>query len=135
MPVSCTGSAHSLSLWRCGNPDDGGSLPVAPLARYSVLVIGGGLALINGIQMLFTAIWLFVPMPVAPTVDASQAHTTLAATKIVFAVLALIYAVLCAVGISWLVYFNLKWVREVLRARRARLLRVPAHSRSPCWPC
>jgi hypothetical protein len=101
----------ALSVW--GILTTVGLFRLRRWARYSMLVIGGGLALINGIQMLFTAILLFVPMPVPPSVDASQAHTALAATKIVFAVLTLIYAVLCAVGISWLVYFNLKRVRDV----------------------
>jgi hypothetical protein len=126
MPVFMYGlSAFFVALAVWGILTTVGLFRLRLWARYSVLVIGGGLALINGIQMLFTAIWLFVPMPVAPTVDASQAHTTLAATKIVFAVLALIYAVLCAVGISWLVYFNLKWVREVFAGAPGEIAESP----------
>jgi hypothetical protein len=82
-------------------------------ARYSVLIIGGALALIGLVSLLATVVMLFVPLPVASGVDASQVQTVQTMTKVVFAGVALIYAIMAAVGISWLVYFNQKRVREL----------------------
>jgi len=82
-------------------------------ARYSVLVIGGGLALIGLVSLLATLFMLAVPLPVAAGVDASQVRNVQAITRIMFGVVAFFYGILCAVGVSWLVYFNRKKVREV----------------------
>jgi hypothetical protein len=82
-------------------------------ARYSVLVIGGGLALIGVVSMLVTALLVFIPLPVPANVDPSQAQTVHAMTRVVFVVIAFFYALVGAVGIWWLVYFNRKKVREV----------------------
>jgi uncharacterized membrane protein (DUF2068 family) len=82
-------------------------------ARYSVLVIGGCLTLIGLPSMLITLVLLAVPLPLPSTVDPAQAHTVHAMTRVAFGVVAFIYGLLCAVGISWLAYFNLKKVREL----------------------
>lgn len=82
-------------------------------ARYSVLIIGGGLALIGLVSLLSTLAMLAVPMPVPASVDAYQAPMVQTMTKLIFAIVAFIYGIVCAVGISWLVYFNRKRVREV----------------------
>jgi hypothetical protein len=55
---------------------------------------------------------MLVPLPAPAGVDASQAQTALAMTRIVFGVMALFHGILCAVGVSWLVYFNRQKVRE-----------------------
>lgn len=81
-------------------------------ARYSVLVIGGGLALIGLVSSLMMLAMMAVPIPAAAGVDAAQAHTAQAVSRIVFGVIAVFYGILCAVGVSWLVYFN----REKTRA-------------------
>jgi uncharacterized membrane protein (DUF2068 family) len=85
-------------------------------ARYSVLVIGGGLALIGLFSMLAMLMMLAVPLPLATGVDPVQAHTAQAMTRVVFGVMAFLYAIVSAVGISWLVYFNRKTVREAFSA-------------------
>jgi hypothetical protein len=82
-------------------------------ARYSVLIIGGGLALIGLVSLLSTLVMLAVPPPVPASVDAYQAPLVQTMTKFIFAIVAFLYGIVSAVGISWLVYFNLKRVREV----------------------
>jgi hypothetical protein len=82
-------------------------------ARYSMLVIAGALALIGLFSMLAALMMFAVPMPAPASVDASQAPMVQAMTRFIVGIVAFIYGVLCAVGISWLVYFNLKKVREV----------------------
>jgi hypothetical protein len=103
-------------------------------ARYSVLVIGGGMALLGLCSTLSMLVMLFVPLPVASGVDASQAPSVQAMTRVAFGVVAFFYAILCAVGVSWLVYFNLKKVRaafadatvEPVTSRRPFLISVLA---------
>jgi uncharacterized membrane protein (DUF2068 family) len=82
-------------------------------ARYSVLIIGGILASFALFHMLTMLFLLAVPLPVAPGMDASQAHNVQAATRVVFGVIALFDAILCAIGVFWLVYFNKKRVRDI----------------------
>jgi uncharacterized membrane protein (DUF2068 family) len=82
-------------------------------ARYSVLVIGGGLVLLNLFPLLSMAVLVVAPLPVPPSVDASQVPMAHAVTRGIFAVMAIFYAALCAIGVWWLAYFNLKRVREV----------------------
>lgn len=82
-------------------------------ARYSVLVIGGALALIGLVSALTTLLFLVVPLPVASGMDASQVNNVQAITRVIFGVVGCLYLILCAVGVSWLVYFNRKKVCEV----------------------
>ena len=82
-------------------------------ARYSILVIGGLLAVFSFIQFVVTLLMMLVPLPVPPTVDASQIQTVHDMTRIVFGVVALFHGIVCAVGISWLVYFTRKKVSDV----------------------
>ena len=82
-------------------------------ARYSVLIIGGILALFSLVSLLLTLAMLLVPLPGATGMDGSQAHNVQAFTKIFFGVIALIHLVRCAIGIFWLVYFNKKRVRDI----------------------
>jgi hypothetical protein len=96
-------------------------------ARYSVLVIGGGLALLGLCSMLSMLVMLFVPLPVASGVDAYQVQSVQAMTRVAVGVGAFFYAILCAVGVSWLVYFNLKKVRAAFADATAE----PVTSRRP----
>lgn len=99
-------------------------------ARYSVLVIAGGMALIGLISMATTVLMLFVPLPQAPNVGASHAASVQAMVRVIFGVVAFFYGIICAVGVSWLVYFTRKNVRavfaggntEVLPSRRPLLI-------------
>jgi hypothetical protein len=81
-------------------------------ARYSVLVIGGGLAVIGMVSMLVMLVMLVmmaVPMPASTGADAAQVHAMM---KIVLGCVVAVYALITAVGVFWLVYFNLKKVRD-----------------------
>jgi hypothetical protein len=91
-------------------------------ARYSILVIGGGLALIGLVSALSTGLLTLVSFPVPSTVDASQSQTVQSMAKIVFGAITFFYLVICAVGVSWLIYFNRKKVREVFAPATLDLL-------------
>ena len=82
-------------------------------ARYSVLIIGGILAVFSLMSFLLTLAMLLAPLPGAAGMDPSQAHNVHAFTKIFFGVIALFHLVRCAIGVSWLVYFNKKRVRDI----------------------
>jgi uncharacterized membrane protein (DUF2068 family) len=80
-------------------------------ARYSVLVIGGCLAVIGLPAMLLSLVMMFIPLPMPTTVDPSQMNTVHGFTKIIFGVVAAMYGVVGGIGVFWMVYFNLKKVR------------------------
>ncbi len=82
-------------------------------ARYSVLVIGGGIALIGLFSALITLLLVFIPIPLPPSSDPSQDPSIQMFMRIVFAVIALGYGVVGGIGVYWLVYFNRKKVRTV----------------------
>ena len=82
-------------------------------ARYSVLVIGGILALFSLVSLLLTLAMLLAPLPVAAGMNASQVHSAQAVTRVVFGVIAFLPAICCAIGVFWLVYFNKKRVRDI----------------------
>jgi uncharacterized membrane protein (DUF2068 family) len=82
-------------------------------ARYSVLVIGGILALFSLVSLLLTLAMLLAPLPVAAGMNASQVHSAQAVTRVVFGVIAFLHAICCAIGVFWLVYFNKKRVRDI----------------------
>ena len=113
--------AFFLALAAWGITTTVGLFRLRPWARYSILVIGSGLALIGLVSALATGLLVLVPMPLPSTVDASQVQSTQAMTKVIFAVVAFLYAILCAVGVSWLIYFNRKKVREVFTPESRQL--------------
>ena len=86
-------------------------------ARYSVLVIGGGLAGLGLISCLMTLLMLAINLPVAAGVDPSQAHQVQAVSKVIFEGIAVFYAILCILGVSWLVYFNQENTRAVFSVK------------------
>ncbi|MGA3372785.1 MAG: hypothetical protein ABSC48_13595 [Terracidiphilus sp.] len=103
-------------------------------ARYSMLVIGGISALFGLVSSLGTLCVMLVPLPVPSGMDASQAETVQAMTKVMFGGMAFFYGFVCALGVFWLVYFNRKRVREafagttgeVVESRRPFLISVLA---------
>jgi hypothetical protein len=101
----------ALALW--GILTSIGLLRLRRWARYSILIIGGALALLGLLSLPVMLVMLFVPMNVASGADASQIQTVQTITKIMFGAIVLMYATIAAVGISWLVYFNKKKVREL----------------------
>jgi hypothetical protein len=122
----------ALAAW--GIATSVGLIRMRHWARYSILVIGGLLAVFSLIQLVVTLFMMLVPLPSPAGVDASQAQTALAITRITFGVLAILHGIVCAVGVSWLVYFNRKKVREaftsasgtVVESRRPILISVLA---------
>jgi hypothetical protein len=110
----------ALSVW--GIATAVGLIRLLRWARYSVLVIGGILALIGLLAFLFTLLLLLVPLPAPAYIDASHFHTAHVVTKIIFGVLALLHGINCAVGVSWLVYFNRQKVREAFNGESGMAL-------------
>jgi hypothetical protein len=76
-------------------------------------VIGGLLAFFGFFSCIFSLFLLKIPLPAPTNVDAAQAQTAQAMTRIVFVGIAFFYGLICAVGVWWLVYFNRKKVCEV----------------------
>ncbi len=81
-------------------------------ARYSILVIGGISAGFGLLSLLASLLMMMVPLPAPANMDPSQAQTVRAMTGIAFGCIAFFYAIICAVGIFWLVYFNRQKVRD-----------------------
>ncbi len=102
LALAAWGIATTIGLFRLRN-----------WARYSVLVIGGGIALIGLCSALMCLLLVFIPIPLPPSADPSQVPNTQMFMSIVFAVVALGYGVVGGIGVYWLVYFNLKRVRAV----------------------
>ncbi|HZP06394.1 MAG TPA: hypothetical protein VFB43_15965 [Terracidiphilus sp.] len=96
-------------------------------ARYSILVIGGGMALLGLFSMLSILVMAFIPLPTPPTADPSQAHVTRAAVTLMLGVIGVFYAALLALGVFWLVYFNRRAVRMAFDQAQGQ----PAESRRP----
>jgi hypothetical protein len=84
-----------------------GILRLRSWARYSILIIGGCVATISLFSLCAATITRSM-MPPQPGVDP---HIT----KIVFLAIAFFYALTAAIGIWWLVYFNLHPIRELFR--------------------
>jgi hypothetical protein len=101
----------ALSVWEILTAI--GLFRVRRWARYSVLIIGGALALISLFSLVVTLVLLIAPLPGAAGMDASQVQHMHSISRVVFGVIALFYAFLGALGVSWLVYFNLKKVRDI----------------------
>jgi uncharacterized membrane protein (DUF2068 family) len=135
MPVfMCAIGVFFIALAAWGITTAVGLIRLRRWARYSILVIGGLLAFFGFIQLLGTLLMMLVPLPVPANVDASQAQTVHAMTRIMFGVMALFHGIICAMGVSWLVYFNRQKVRDafagepgtIVESRRPILISVLA---------
>jgi hypothetical protein len=100
----------ALAVW--GIATAVGVIRLRRWARYSILIIGGLLAVFSLISLLVTLLMMLVPLPMPANVDAAQAQSAQAVTRIMFGVMALVHMIVCAVGVSWLVYFNRRKVRQ-----------------------
>lgn len=96
-------------------------------ARYSILVIGGGMAVIGLFSMLSILALLAFPFPTPAGMDPAHAQSAHLMVRAVFGCIALLYALMLATGAWWLVYFNLKPVRQVF----AGAADAPAECRRP----
>ncbi len=103
------GFCAALALW--GFSTSIGLFYMKRWSRYSVLVIGGCLAVIGLPAMLLSLVMMFIPLPMPTTVDPSQMNTVHGFTKIIFGMVAAMYGAVGGIGVFWLVYFNLKKVR------------------------
>jgi hypothetical protein len=85
-----------------------GILRLRAWARYSILIIGGGLAVLGLLAALFTLVGRTM-LPIPPTRPPLDPHFM----TIIFLFIGAFYLLLAAIGIWWLVYFNLRPVREL----------------------
>ena len=90
-------------------------------ARGSILIIGGSMAVIGFVSALACVAMIFVPLPASPAVESSRGPSVQTAVHIVFLVCALFYAAICAMGVWWLIYFNVKSIRTLFAAGEASL--------------
>ena len=118
MLVIC-GFFAALAIW--GILTAVGLFRIRRWARYSVLVIGGALAVFGLLSMLVTLAMMAVPGLIPASANPAQAQNMQAMMKVVFAVIAFFYGVICAVGVSWLVYFNLKKVRDLFQSASGKI--------------
>lgn len=122
----------ALAVW--GISTAVGLIRMRRWARYSVLIIGGILAVFSFVQLLMMLLMMLVPLPMPANVDASQTQSVRTMSRIFFGVMALFHGIVCAVGVSWLIYFNRKKVRDaftgepgtIVKSRRPILISVLA---------
>jgi hypothetical protein len=77
--------------------------------RYSILIIGGGLAAIGVLAVFGT----LLSRAMLPSLQAQQPALDPHIFSIVMILMAAIYLLIAAVGIWWLTYFNLRSTREL----------------------
>jgi hypothetical protein len=88
-----------------------GILRLRSWARYSILVIGGGLAAFG----LFAVLGTVLSRTMLPTLQAQQPTVDPHIMSAIFMVMAVIDLLIAAVGVWWLIYFNLRYTRELFR--------------------
>ncbi len=86
-----------------------GILRLRSWARYSILIIGGGLAVLG----LFAEMGTLLSRTMLPTLSAQQPNADPRILSAVFIVMTGFYLLITAVGVWWLIYFNLRPVREL----------------------
>ena len=101
-----------------------GLLRMRPWARVSMLVIGGGQALICGFSVPVLLLLIFQPLPV-PEASAQEPQAAFAA-KALFGAMALIAALHAALGVWWVAYFARKKTAQAFAAGAT-----PVESRRP----
>jgi len=89
-----------------------GILRLRSWARYSILIIGGGLAAFGGLAAVFTILFSRLTLP---SFQAQQPTVDPHIMSIIFLFMAAIYLLVGAIGIWWLVYFNLRSIRDLFR--------------------
>jgi len=133
MPVFMYGAAAfllGLAVW--GILTAVGLFRLRRWACYSALIIGGCLALFALPQIFIMLVMMAVPLPLPANVDPSQAQMMHTVTKVMSGVMAAIYTIVCAIGVSWLVYFNRKVVRDLFAMGPGQVTQgQPTESRRP----
>jgi hypothetical protein len=90
-------------------------LRMRPWARYAVIVIGAGLAIVFG---ALSGLTLYLSKFVRGSMAAVSGSATLSHPGAFFVGLSLFYAAVACVGIWWIVYFSLGRVREAFASVR-----------------
>lgn len=81
-------------------------------ARYSILIIGGIMAVFAFFAMVGGLVAMLAPQLAAPGSASPQLHSAQTLVRGVLAVVEFIYATICGIGVWWLIYFNRRQVRE-----------------------
>jgi uncharacterized membrane protein (DUF2068 family) len=81
-------------------------------ARYSTLIIGGCMAGFGLISVLSLLALMAIGIPASPTTDPTQTPHIQSTTHVIFGVMVLFYAIPMFIGAWWLIYFNLRKVRD-----------------------
>lgn len=99
-----------LAIWGCVTSI--GLFKLRRWARVSILIIGGCMAF-TGVMSAAAMLIALAAFSAAAPAGAAGGPGSPAMTKVVFGVIALLYAAIAGIGIFWLVYFNRKAVRAV----------------------
>ena len=86
-----------------------GILRLRSWARYSILIIGGGITILS----LFSAMATLLSRTMLPTLPAQQPNADPRILSAVFFVITAFYLLVSAVGVWWIIYFNLRPIREL----------------------
>jgi hypothetical protein len=86
-----------------------GILRLRSWARYSILVIGGGLSVIGVLAAVGTLLSRFM----LPTLQTQQPTVDPRIMSVIFMIMTAIYLLVAAIGVWWLIYFNLRSTREL----------------------
>lgn len=111
------GLAALVAAW--GSATAVGVLRFRRWARYSILTIGGCVAVFCAISALSSILLFFLPVP--PAADPSQAQSAGVALKFIVGATMLFYAACAAVGIWWLFYFNSSNIRNLFAQPQLKL--------------
>ncbi len=117
MPVSMLltcGFFAALAIWESLTAV--GLFRIRRWARDSVLVIGGAWPMFGLLSLFLTQVMRALPGAVPPSVAHPQIQNVPATIRVVIVGFPYLYPIMCAVGVSWLVYFNLAKVRELFES-------------------
>jgi hypothetical protein len=117
--IATCGFFAALAIW--GIPTAVGLFRIRRWARDSVLVIGGAWAMFGLLGLIVTLAMLAVPGAVPPSGAHPQTQNVQTMIKVVIGVLPFLYSIMCAVGVSWLVYFNLTKVGDLFQSAPGKL--------------
>jgi hypothetical protein len=104
-----------------------GILRLRSWARYSILVIGGGLAILG----LLAGMGTLLSRTMLPTLSTQQPNADPRILSGVFFVMTALYLLVSAVGGWWLIYFNLRPTRELFSIAEFQL---PSSTGLPASP-
>jgi hypothetical protein len=86
-----------------------GILRLRSWARYSILMIGGGITILS----LVAAMGTLLSRTTLSPLSAQQPNADPRILSVVFFVMTALYILVSAVGVWWLIYFNLRPIREL----------------------